>query len=74
MMDGRNKRYEVFARSQRGSSLCHIGAVEAFSEELAKVYAHATYDEESWFELCIVPTESFSWVIRSREPNRKEGA
>lgn len=74
MREDESKRYEVFARSQRGSSLCHIGVVEAFSEELAKVYAHATYDEESWFELCIVPSDSLNWVIRSRGLARREGA
>ena len=46
--------YDVFARKTRGEPLRHIGYVDAFDDELARVYAWKTYDEESWFEMCIV--------------------
>jgi hypothetical protein len=67
------KRYDVFARSQRGGPLYHIGMVEAFSDDLAKVYAHTTYDEESWFEMCVVPAEQIRWVIEPKALYPREG-
>ncbi len=47
--------YEVFARKKRGDALRHVGCVDAPGEALARVYAWKTYDEESWFEMCVVP-------------------
>ena len=47
--------YEVFARKSRGDQLRHIGYVDAPVVELARVYAWKTYDEENWFEMCVVP-------------------
>ena len=41
--------YEVFARKSRGEPIRHIGALSAPDDELAKVYAYQTYDEERWF-------------------------
>ncbi len=47
--------YEVFARNNRGDPLAHIGYVDAFDDETAKIHALTTYDEQSWFEMCVVP-------------------
>jgi 1,2-phenylacetyl-CoA epoxidase PaaB subunit len=47
--------YEVFARKNRGDALRHIGAINASDDELAKVYAYQTYDEERWFDMYVVP-------------------
>lgn len=49
--------YEVFARKSRGDALKHIGAINASDDELAKVYAFNTYDEEKWFDMWVVPRE-----------------
>jgi hypothetical protein len=46
--------YDVFARKDRGDALTHIGYIDAFDDETAKVYAWKTYDEEKWFEMCVV--------------------
>ena len=46
--------YDVFARKDRGDPLSHIGYVDAFDDETAKVYAWTTYSEEKWFEMCVV--------------------
>ena len=49
--------YEVFARKQRGEPLRHIGNLNAPDDDLAKVYAYQTYDEEKWFDMWVVPRE-----------------
>ena len=49
--------YEVFARKSRGDALRHIGAISASDDELAKVYAYQTYDEERWFDMYVVPRD-----------------
>jgi len=59
--------YDVFARKDRGDPLCHIGYVDALDDEMARVYAWKTYDEEKWFEMCIVPRSAIVAV------NRDEG-
>lgn len=46
--------YDVFARKNRGEPLRHIGYLDAPGDELARVYAWRTYDEEKWFEMCVV--------------------
>jgi 1,2-phenylacetyl-CoA epoxidase PaaB subunit len=46
--------YDVFARKSRGDQLAHIGYVDALDDETARVYAWKTYDEENWFEMCVV--------------------
>ncbi len=46
--------YDVFARKDRGDQLAHIGYIDAFDDETAKVYAWKAYDEEKWFEMCVV--------------------
>lgn len=47
--------YEVFARKTREEPLRHIGYVNAMDDDLARVYAWKTYDEQNWFEMCVVP-------------------
>lgn len=57
--------YDVFARKDRGDQLVHIGYVDAFDDETAKVYAWTTYDEERWFEMYVVPRTSIISVNRT---------
>ena len=47
--------YEVFARKDHADELKHVGSVNAADAELAKTYAWAMYDEETWVEMCVVP-------------------
>jgi 1,2-phenylacetyl-CoA epoxidase PaaB subunit len=49
--------FEVFARKTRGEALRHIGNLNAPDEELARVYAFNTYDEERWFDMYVVARE-----------------
>ena len=60
--------YEVFARKRRGDALRHIGYIDAPGDELARVYAWKTYDEENWFEMCVVPRGAILPVNRSDGP------
>jgi hypothetical protein len=60
--------YDVFARKSRGDALHHVGYLDAPDDELARIYAWKTYDEESWFEMCVVRRENVIPV------NRREGA
>ncbi|MDQ3556693.1 MAG: hypothetical protein M3409_07930 [Gemmatimonadota bacterium] len=46
--------YEVFARKTRDEALRHVGYINAGDPELARVYAWQTYDEQNWFEMCVV--------------------
>lgn len=55
--------YEVFARKSRGDALKHIGAVNASDDELARVYAYNTYDEERWFDMWVVPRKNLVEVF-----------
>ncbi len=55
--------YEVFARKSRGDALHHIGNLNSPSDELAKVYAFNTYDEESWFDMWVVRRDRFLEVF-----------
>lgn len=57
--------YDVFARKDRGGQLVHIGYVDAFDDETAKVYAWTAYDEEKWFEMCVVERTSIIPVNRA---------
>ncbi|MDQ6771587.1 MAG: hypothetical protein M3024_01135 [Candidatus Dormibacteraeota bacterium] len=47
--------YEVLARKLRAEPLRVIGSVVAPDADLAAAYARATYDEERWVEMAIVP-------------------
>lgn len=60
--------YEVFARKSRGDPLRHVGCVDAPGEELARVYAWKTYDEEKWFEMCVVHRSAVIPVNRQDGP------
>ncbi len=66
----RVKEYEVFARKTRIEALHQVGCVVAPDDDLAKAYARATYDEERWVEMVIVPGEC---VIRVWGPGEEEG-
>jgi len=57
--------YGVFARKDRGDQLVHIGYVDAFDDETAKVYAWTAYDEEKWFEMVVVERTSIIPVNRT---------
>jgi 1,2-phenylacetyl-CoA epoxidase PaaB subunit len=61
--------YEVFARKSRGDALRHIGAINASDDELAKVYAYQTYDEERWFDMYVVPRNRFVEVFSTAVVN-----
>jgi 1,2-phenylacetyl-CoA epoxidase PaaB subunit len=52
---GSVRQYEVFARKLRVEPLKLIGTVVAPDDDLAVAYARATYDEERWIEMAIVP-------------------
>jgi 1,2-phenylacetyl-CoA epoxidase PaaB subunit len=60
--------FDVFARKNRGDALFHIGYIEAPDAAMARVYAWKTYDEESWFEMCIVPRSAILPVNRTDGP------
>ncbi|MFO7260221.1 MAG: phenylacetic acid degradation PaaB family protein [bacterium] len=55
--------YEVFARKSRGEPLRHIGNVNAPDDQLARVYAYTTYDEEKWFDMWVVPRDRMIQVF-----------
>ena len=50
--------YEVLARKTREEPLRQVGSVVAPDDDLAMAYARATYDEERWIEMAIVPREA----------------
>jgi 1,2-phenylacetyl-CoA epoxidase PaaB subunit len=52
--------YEVFARKTRVEPLRLIGSVVAPDDDLAAAYARATYDEERWVEMAIVPRDAMT--------------
>jgi 1,2-phenylacetyl-CoA epoxidase PaaB subunit len=57
---GRVREYEVLARKLRIEPLRLIGSVVAPDDDLAAAYARATYDEERWVEMAIVPRDSIT--------------
>lgn len=67
-MSMRERTYDVFARKGRGDPLQHIGYLDALDDELARVYAWKTYDEQSWFEMCVVPRAAIIAVNRTDGP------
>ena len=56
----RVQAYEVFARKARLEPLRQIGSVVAPDADLAAAYARATYDEERWIEMTIVPRDAIT--------------
>jgi 1,2-phenylacetyl-CoA epoxidase PaaB subunit len=69
----KDRVFDVFARKDRGEPLTHIGFVDAVDAELAKVYAWRTYDEQNWFEMCIVPRAEILPVNRDDGPFARGG-
>ena len=65
--------YEVFARKDRGDSLRHVGYLDAINDEVARVYAWKTFDEERWFEMCVVPRSAIIPVNRMDGPFARKG-
>ncbi len=65
--------FDVFARKDRGDALQHIGYVDALDVEFARVYAWKTYDEQNWFEMCVVPRSAITLVNRTDGPFAKGG-
>ncbi len=63
--------YDVFARKDRGDQLVHIGYVDALDDETARIYAWKTYDEERWFEMCVVERSAIIPVNRDEGPFAK---
>ena len=66
------REYEVFARKLRGEPLRQIGSVVAPDDDLARAYARATYDEERWIEMAIVPREKLIWLWRPGEEGSEQ--
>jgi 1,2-phenylacetyl-CoA epoxidase PaaB subunit len=64
--------YEVFARKSRGEALRHIGNLNAPDDELARVYAYSTYDEEKWFDMYVVPRSRFLEVFNRLDAGSDE--
>lgn len=56
------REYEVFARKTREEALRLVGSVVAPDGDLAAAYARATYDEERWIEMAIVPREAITFL------------
>ena len=52
------QEYDVFARKARIDPLHHVGSAVAPNDDLARAYARATYDEERWVEMMIVPKQA----------------
>lgn len=65
--------YDVFARKNRGDKLCHIGYVDALDDEMARIYGWKTYDEENWFEMCVVKRSAIIPVNRTDGPFARAG-
>jgi 1,2-phenylacetyl-CoA epoxidase PaaB subunit len=63
------REYDVFARKARAEPLRQVGSVVAPDDDLAMAYARATYDEERWVEMMIVPRDA---VIRLWAPGDSE--
>ncbi|MHC3437475.1 phenylacetic acid degradation PaaB family protein [Natrialbaceae archaeon A-gly3] len=51
-------KYEVFARINPGDETQHIGRIDAENDRLAKAYARATFDEESWDYMAVVQRDN----------------
>jgi 1,2-phenylacetyl-CoA epoxidase PaaB subunit len=56
------RAYDVFARKARIEPLRMVGTVVAPDADRACVYARATYDEERWVEMRIVPSDEMITV------------
>jgi 1,2-phenylacetyl-CoA epoxidase PaaB subunit len=70
---GKVREYEVFARKLRIEPLRQIGSVLAPDDDLAAAYARATYDEERWVEMAIVPRDSMTTLWGPGHPPQEPG-
>ena len=68
------KVYEVFARKTRGEPLRHIGNLNAPDDELARVYAYDTYDEEKWFDMWVVDRSDLHEVFNRNDADNGSGS
>jgi len=59
--------YEVFARKSHSEPLMHVGSVNAPNDDLARVYAWTTYDEETWVEMCVVQRRAIIPVLNPEQ-------
>ena len=59
--------WEVFARSELGVPIRHVGTVAADRPEDADVFAWKLYDEWSWKEMFVVPRSEL-FTIHSGQP------
>jgi len=66
--------YEVFARKSRGEPLRHIGNLNAPDDELARVYAYDTYDEEKWFDMFVVDRANLHEVFNRSDADAAAAA
>lgn len=66
--------YEVFARKERGEPLRSVGNLNAPDDELARIYAFQTYDEERWFDMWVVPRDRLLEVFNADHGARVIGA
>jgi hypothetical protein len=66
--------YEIFARKSRGESLRHIGNLNAPDDDLARVYAFSTYDEEKWFDMFVAPRDRFIEVFNRLDADSSDAA
>jgi 1,2-phenylacetyl-CoA epoxidase PaaB subunit len=66
--------YEIFARKSRGESLRHIGNLNAPDDDLARVYAFSTYDEEKWFDMFVAPRDRFIEVFNRLDADSSDVA
>ena len=70
----KESHYEVFARKERGDALRHVGYLDALDDDSARVYAWKTYDEERWFEMCVIPRSAIVPVNRTDGPFARQEA
>ncbi|MBI3733032.1 MAG: hypothetical protein HY259_06180 [Chloroflexi bacterium] len=59
------QKYDVFARRAAGDPLTMIGTIYAPDDNLARVYAFTTYNEDPWYEVQIAPHDAFVTVSRN---------
>jgi 1,2-phenylacetyl-CoA epoxidase PaaB subunit len=57
--------WEVFARKEYEDPLYHVGTVTEADEDLAVVCARASYDEQPWIEMILVPRPAIREAIHA---------
>lgn len=66
MVGKRLQEWDVFTRLERGDDLKFIGSLWAVDEDMAKYYATSLYDERNWFEMKLVPKNTWVPVMGPR--------